>query len=99
MPKLYFENPEFHPGVNLTVRRGTKWNTEKKAILADLAGKEYGEVVLDSRVFRFCDLNESDLALEHDANCRTGHGLFKVMKKLYPSFDVRELVTLVTFEI
>jgi hypothetical protein len=98
MTKLYFENAEFHAGVNLTVRRGVKWSLEKRATLAKLDGTECGDVdFVDTRVFRFCDLKDDDVSMEHDKDCQTCSGLLAVMKQLYPAFDERELVTLVFF--
>ena len=102
MPKFYFQNPSFNQGLNVSVRRGVKWNTEaqKGVMLVDTANpdKEIGTVDIETRVFRFCDLIDADIAAEHDANCRTVAGLLEVMKKIYPSFDSRELVTLVYFQ-
>jgi len=99
MSKLLFQNPEFHTGLNVSVRRGTKWNIEnqKGVTLADLQGNEYGSVNIETRVLRFCDLTNSDLACEHDPVCRTVAGLLSVMEQIYPTFDEREMVTLVYF--
>lgn len=97
LPKLLFQNPNFHSGVNLSVRRGVKWSLEKLAIVADLQGNKIAEVELETRVVRFCDLKDSDVSGEHDPECRTYAGLLKAMKDIYPGFDEREIVTLVYF--
>lgn len=96
--KLLFQNPEFHKGLNISVRRGIKWSLEKTVTLADLSGNEYGEVKIDTLVFRFCDLTDADVEREHDIDCQTIAGLLRVMKGIYPTFDPRELVTIITFQ-
>ena len=94
MNTLYFENPEFKEGTNLTVRRGIKWAMEKEADVQGL-----GEKKLTARVFVFEDIPEADLINEHDPNCRSLYGLLEVMKGIYPGFSPREIVTLVEFEV
>ena len=109
MTVLYFLNPVFVGGENITVRRGTKWDNapKKEVYIVDTKDplKEDGEtkvlhvVDISTRVFRFSDLRDSDLISEHDPKCRTVEGLLSVMKRTYPGFDERELVTIVSFNI
>lgn len=80
--KLKFSNPVFHKGLNLTVRRGTKW-----------ASEEFERVI----VKRFCDIEPSEIKCEHDPKCRTKQGLLKELKRVYENFSEKEIVTLVYF--
>lgn len=108
--ELLFKNPVFKSGRNLTVRRGIKWDiADKQNVLiidTDDPIREDGQPkvlhvvdILETRVMRFIDLEDSDLQDEHDPVCRTYEGLLNVMEKTYPGFDQREIVTLVWFEI
>jgi hypothetical protein len=92
-PKLLFNNPVFHAGINLTVRRGTKWDGIKEAYIEDVGIRE-----IKTRSFRFFDLDDTDLKNEHDASCRDYQGLLKEMRQVYPGFSENEIVTLVEFE-
>lgn len=101
---MYFENMEFKKDeVNLTVRRGTKWDASK-----DIEGyavgtrKEDGSRLIEVRetkVMRFEDIEKEDLTFEHDPRCRTYEGLLEVMREVYSDFDVYEIVTLVYFKL
>ena len=95
MEVLKFKNPVFKRGNNLTVRRGIKWDIEKAWIDK---GNGLLTCEITTVVMRFSDLTDADLADEHDEKCRTVDGLYRVMRKVYPGFDRREIVTLVSFE-
>lgn len=96
--KIYFENPSFNDGENITIRRGIKWSTETFAELADMNGHTLvSSAPLSCKVMRFCDLTDRDVEKEHDEKCRTVAGLLEVMKHIYPTFDEREIVTVVSF--
>jgi len=95
MKELKFKNRVFKEGRNLTVRRGVKWDGEVEAIICTL---EINHVYLQTVVMRFADLTDDDLAYEHDEGCRTVKGLLAIMYEVYPGFDRREIVTLVSFE-
>ena len=102
MERLRFENPVFNDGRNITVRRGIRWNDVTSTELCDKDGQFLDglrRVNIKTSVMRFADLNDSDLIDEHDERCRTVDGLFAVMCEVYPGFDWREIVTLVTFEL
>jgi hypothetical protein len=101
MTKLLFQNPVFTCGENLSCRKGIKWDLAEKSGV-EIAATDKPETVLiavniKTKVMRFCDLKDSDVIREHDPECRTIMGLLKGMEKVYPGFDKRELVTLVTF--
>lgn len=94
---LEFSNPVFHDGVNVTVRRGTKWLGVHNAYV-DLGGKFCtGPVVLHTRAVPFNELTDSDVQNEHDPSCRTVAGLATEMKRVYPEFSESDTVTLATF--
>ena len=86
--ELKFNNKTFQEGINLTVRRGTKWETQD----ADNVN------IVARVVMKFSDIKDYDLYHEHDKSCRTVKGLLRAMKNTYSDFDINELVTLVYFE-
>jgi len=103
---LLFDNFSFKAGENLTVRRGTKWQSEKPD---SEYGYYLGSTKDPSKILGFAGFNKTkalpfnaikdeDLVDEHDPNCRTYSGLLKGMKEIYPDFDEREIVTLIYFE-
>lgn len=55
--------------------------------------------IIKQVTMRFCDLLDSDLALEQDESCRTKEGLLESMKEIYECFDEREIISLVYFKI
>jgi hypothetical protein len=103
VPILKFNNPTFKAGINLTVRRGTRWDVYDgdtvmvQYINADGAQMRWATKIR-TRVFRFQDVTTEMLQDEHDPACRTYKGLRKVMFELYPDFHSNEMVTLVSFE-
>lgn len=100
---LLFKNPELKEGTNVTVRRGLKWSLVK--IGDELIIRETGSsnditqaIVTDVKVLCYLDLTEEDIKDEHDPACTTLEGLWEAMVRAYPSFDKRELVTILSFE-
>lgn len=91
--------------VNLTVRKGLKWSDIQVGEEVEIreTGNEVDAAqiatIWDVKVIRFVDLQEYAhmLKLEHDPDCQTFQGLFKVMKKVYDGFSLHELVTLVFY--
>lgn len=104
MKILVFDNPEFNEGLNLTVRRGTRWANEvgTTILIKDLYDNVIGEAtIMAVSVKRFVDLTDDDLELEHDPNDRTVLGLAQTMQQIYRRFNPDspdELVTLIFFE-
>ena len=102
---LYFINPELKDGVNLTVRRGISWaNKVRQGDTVYIADTESSEVlasaeITDIRIIPFNTIMNEDLINQHDKSCRNTVGLHNAMKRAYPSFDWREIVTLVYFEV
>lgn len=90
----------FHRGVNLTCRKGTKWSGINGAVLIGTDTKDIAVAqIVGTKTMRMMDVEESDLANEHDPSCRNWNGLRDEMMRVYGnSFDKREIVTLVYFE-
>lgn len=101
---MLFSNPCMKTGINLTVRRGTKWDGEKGVV-------EFGKSVSTShtqilghirisntQVFSFRDIPDTYLEFEHDKNCENKNDLFQIMNEVYTDFRWNEIVTLVWFE-
>ena len=109
MPILYFKNPVFKVGRNVTCRRGIVWDALPKdnvlVVDRDDPFESNGQpkvlyvVSIKTRVFRFSDLLDSDLVDEHEPQCRSVSGLLKVMKNIDADFDEREMITLVAFNL
>lgn len=103
--RLDFLNPQWHRGMNVTVRRGGKW--QAKAHIDDILelyqtdGDQpvaYGMI----REVRYCPYKEvtlRDLLEEHDRECGTPFGLTHAMLKAYPEFNLEDMVTVIRFEI
>jgi hypothetical protein len=100
-----FLNPEFYPGMNVTVRRGDKWYNKarvgdaiefyKIGLLEPInCGKIVGMAYLP-----FLLIPEQFLSYEHDLTCDNFMGLLEAMKKAYPDFSAEELVTVVIFKV
>lgn len=99
---MYFENPEFNDGINLTVRRGTKWDQFRGDMYLQGVEKESPNnvgTIIETKVMRFEDIQKEDLELEHDSRCRDYEGLLECMREVYDDFDVYEIVTLVYFKV
>ena len=96
--ELRFQINHHHEGLNLTVRRGIKSPGEREAYIS-LGEGDTQLVQLQTRVIPFSQLTDYDLAMEHDPECRTTLGLFQELKRLYGDFDMREIVTLVYYEV
>lgn len=94
---LEFSNPVFNDGINVTVRRGTKWNGVDMAYVQLGGTHRHGPVILHTRSIEFNKLTDADVMHEHDPSCRTVAGLAVEMKRVYPEFAETDVVTLVTF--
>ncbi len=87
--KLLFKSPQFHPGLNLTVRMGPKWSEVLPGESVEIvpAGDEdciaaTGRVVVAVRT-TFDDLPLFWLRYEHAAGARTLTGLRDAMDSAY----------------
>jgi hypothetical protein len=103
--KMKFNNPVFNKGLNLTVRRDTKWfsylvtPSPTTFEIERRKGTQKASVAAVAAV-PFYRLKDSGLLeFEHDPACRTYGGLLKVMQDTYPGFKEEEIVTLVFFKL
>lgn len=96
-PVMLFSNPTFHPGLNITVRRGRKWahsiaNWGNLALVArDTEGDtpDIPILAVDSLVLPFSALRDDGpasalLRFEHDPKCHNYYNLLRVMREMYP---------------
>ena len=86
---LFFQRPQFHAGLNLTVRLSAKWYTQAdcgdELSLVDLGEEKEilrGEVV-ETTYSRFDAIPESWLKYEHDPSCRDRGGLYAELCRIY----------------
>lgn len=102
---LFFENPVFHNGLNVTVRRGHSW---LKAVSGDTLVLKDADAHIHARADthsanhkRFKDIDTDEycylLRYMHDPRCRTYQGLLDEMGRIYPDFSENEFVTLLLF--
>lgn len=98
---LLFAVPIFSPGLNVTVRRGVQWDLVDKRDV-HMADAEEPEKILmirdiETKVMCFQDITDQDIVHNHVPDARTEKGLLRVMLDVYPGFDEREIVTVVSF--
>jgi hypothetical protein len=106
MLKLLFDetasptNNNFHPGLNVTVRRGTKYLDQLRpgdaVQMENLQGEDLGDAIVHQMIAGpMKDIPECILAKEHDSKCRALEGLVEVMQNCYhdPELDGTEIVT------
>ena len=97
-------NPEFYPGIGVTVRRGDKWYNKARVgdtlELTDAGNKEvYGSAkVVGIAYLPFLLIPEQFMLYEHDITCDNFVGLMDAMKRAYPDFSAEEMVTVVLFK-
>lgn len=101
---LYFANPVFHTGINITVRDDNEWM--KKAEIGDeLFLQKTGEgkvgfiVPLVGKMYLPLNwIPDEVLNLEHDPLCRTFDGLLHEMRRVYrPEFSITNMVAVLFF--
>lgn len=102
---LLFANPQFHEGVNVTVRNGLKWDMlidqlPKELYVYDTNDKSYGKAkVVGKLVIPFNDIPRGVLLLEHDRFCITPDNLKVAMRHCYgPDWDENGIATILFFE-
>jgi hypothetical protein len=89
-PLIYFLNPVVHDGLNLTVRRGDKWDGVRGVheYKKSEPGKVLGRInIIETRTVVFADLEDNDdlLQFAHDPECRNFFKLERVMQQIYAS--------------
>ncbi len=91
---LLFQKPDFHPGVNVTVRSGAKWfgtlNIGDLVAIAEIDGEDGmrtdrgKHLVLGVAYFNEIEeIPEDLLRFEHDPTCRTPDGLEEELGRIY----------------
>lgn len=90
---LYFTNPVFHKGINVTCRNGYKWSDAQGELVnvKDTETDEYfGKAhILGVLTCKLDKIPEAVLSLEHDPSCRTSEGIITEMKRVYGD-DLKE---------
>ena len=107
--ELLFLNPELKVGLNVTVRRGSKWFNLAKVYdnLAFFKTNDSpdrcnirGTGTIIGMAYLPCNMIPVEwLILEHDSTCRNQYGLFKAMQRVYTGFKPDELVTVILFDV
>lgn len=101
MKPLVFNKPHFNKGINLAVRRGHKWHglSGQCVELEDTDGNNYGTALITAtQLRRFDEIDELELSLEHDPECRKWVNLLDAMIQNYEEFSQQETVTLIWFD-
>lgn len=103
--EIFFQNPVFQNGINVTVRYGTKW-MEKSEIGDTLTIKETGKkdiiakgLIINKDAFVANQIKDGLLEFEHDPACRNIDGLLEELKRVYPDFINIDIVTVLFFVI
>ncbi len=102
--ELFFQNPIFRKGLNVSVRNGEKWmnanigdellikETDKDQTIA--YGTLVGKALLPANL-----IPKSLLKHEHDPSCRNLAGLLSEMHRVYSDFQENNLVTVLLFNL
>jgi hypothetical protein len=105
--RLDFQNPIFKKGLNVTVRKGDKWDvlTPKEDTVSLYQTGENAAIipecpVLGKLVVPMYFIPYEILTHEHDPMCRTQSGLLETMQSIYGD-DLRafQLCTVILFEV
>ena len=105
---LEFQNPpQSTKGVQITVRNGPKWSKRVTPGMIVDAGppafdgryEDLTEVkIVGVLITTFAALTDEIIEYDQDPKCRTREGLLAEMKRVYPSFEETNLVTVLFFE-
>jgi len=93
---MEFGNPTFHSGINCTVRFGYKWANLKIGEKIILRPSAYEAIIEKVIVCRFGDLEEDDIHIEHDPQCRTLQRLYNCLCGIYPQMVIEKKSSIVT---
>lgn len=102
---LYFLNPVYAPGLNVTVRRGHKWWDMVKPgdlVFVRETGKPktlVSGVVIGAYPTTCEEIPEEVLEKEHDPDCRNLGGLLEAMHRAYGDFEDDDEVSVLVFDI
>ena len=106
---LEFIDPEFHKGLNTTVRLGVKWRDKvdigDNVWLVDAKASPSNAIVGNAVIkgimtCPFMYISEGLLQHEHDSSCKTMAGLYRAMKRAYKDrFNEHSICTVLLFEV
>jgi hypothetical protein len=97
---MKFNNPEFQPGLNATIRAGADWFGKLRiGQKFYLGSKEKIGICRFLFVSRYCDLSEFILSLEHCPELRDKDKLYQALKAMYPKMGPEDVVSAVGFEV
>lgn len=99
MHNIKFDNPVFSPGINYTVRVGTKWARRLKPGQRVLLNKVAVAVVNRITVCHFSSIDPAAWTLNHDPECREMWDLYKKLEKIYGAFDPATVVTCIELNV
>ena len=96
-------NIDWHPGINVTVRRGDKW-LDYDGMEIDIYSEDnklisYNALVVKTESKKLKDITNLDLRDAHDSRCKTTDGLMKVLREVYQDLNVNEEMTIVTLKL
>lgn len=84
---MLFQNPVFHPGLNVTVRNGRKWADLRPGDLLDVQAADGTSVCQGRSLFTWTgavdDIPSYYLKFEHDPQCQSREGLRSVLGEVY----------------
>ena len=90
MKDLRFIDPTHREGLNMTVRRGIKWNLEDMAMVEGLGARYIETAVYKYKDIPYCFINKHHSGLDN-------RGLFSAMLDAYDGFNKDEIVTVVMY--
>ena len=97
---IKFNNPEFQPGLNVTIRAGADWfgklRIGQKFYLGDKTQIGICRLLFVSRC---CDLPVFLIELEHCPELRSKEALYKALKAMYSDLAPEDVVSAVGFEV
>jgi hypothetical protein len=105
MKKLQFGKAIFHKGLNVTVRRGSKWRNLKmneRVQLVEMGAKLpplQTAKIIGVMYLPFYLVPDSVLTREHDPSCRDREGLLDELQWVYDGFKVTDAVTVILFKV
>ena len=108
MKTVHFISGTFHPGLNITVRRGLAWSQKgllpgETIILCVCPGGHNHTVIGQARVAfvmvaQVAGIPDELIAYEHEASCRTKEGLLAAMSRVFGEVRSDEIMTVIGFE-
>lgn len=105
---LHFLSGTFHPGLNITVRRGLEWLQKGllpgESITLCVCPRGHDHTVIGRARVAFvmatqiASIPDELMAYEHEPSCRTKEGLLAAMSRVLGEIRSDETVTVIGFE-